>query len=812
MTIANSLRLFGTSTGWSIRTGWASGSVLAMGLALAPPGFADDPVIVAAASTAAAGSIASTGSTASASTTDSTEGNLDTVVVTARRRDESLERVPVAISAFSAQQLQDQQILSESDLQAATPGLTIRETSSQNQLNYSIRGQSVDAFSGSSPGVLPYIDDLQVSSTTATAFFDLQSVQVLKGPQGTLFGRNATGGAVLYETQKPTDELGGYISGRLGNYDTREVEGAFNVPLLGDKLLLRVSGLTDSSRGFVHNLYDGSWLGADDKSVGRVGLTFKPIDGLVSTTTYQYGHFGGGNVPSELYSANACGSSNNGVPLLSASACLYNPAFPGWAAFLAAHPKAFPGGVEAFVGYQQAIGPWNASLDSPLQHDAHAEYLVNNTAYDITPQMTLKNIVGFTASRSAEQTDFDGTNYPIFGEGTPTDPSAEFFHTNQFSDELHLQGKAFNSRLDYIVGAYGSFERDESDFPLFAFDVEPAVPATLFHYHWRIVDQSKAVFTQETYDLGSGFSVTGGVRETWEDTSISQLAGSIFTGAPSEQQSARKPSWTVDLDYQLTRDLMFYAATRGSWRTGGYNGTAPPLDAYASGGGNKFRPETTRDVEVGMKYSGAVAEIPVRLNVAAYDQWVDDIQRTAYLILNGSPLAITVNVPTAEISGAEADGEIRPASWLLLGASVSYADARYTNDSVSYFANTLHFGPYADTPRWTGNVFGQVREPLPSNLGDLALRADYYIQSTQYFSNLEATINPGTQLPSYKLLNMYLTWEKIAGSGLQASLYGRNLLNEQYYVGGIPQGADLGLNQAVPGRPRMYGVELRYGF
>ncbi len=109
-------------------------------------------------------------------------------------------------------------------------------------------------------------------------------------------------------------------------------------------------------------------------------------------------------------------------------------------------------------------------------------------------------------------------------------------------------------------------------------------------------------------------------------------------------------------------------------------------------------------------------------------------------------------------------------------------------------------------------MFGQAREPLPSNLGDLALRADYYIQSTQYFSNLEATINPGTQLPSYKLLNMYLTWEKIAGSGLQASLYGRNLLNEQYYVGGIPQGADLGLNQAVPGRPRMYGVELRYGF
>jgi iron complex outermembrane receptor protein len=780
---------------------WAGCLLVVVGMALATPGRADDPAPSSGAN-----------AVASAAASDNGENSLDTIVVTARRRDESLERVPVAISALSEQQLQEQQIHTESDLQAATPGLTIRETSSQNQFNYSIRGQSVDAFSGSSPGVLPYVDDLQVSSSTAGAFFDLQSVQVVKGPQGTLFGRNATGGAVLYETQKPTDQLGGYISGELGNFDTREVEGAFNVPLLSDKVLLRISGLTDSSRGYVHNLYDGAWLGGDDKSVGRVSLTVKPIDGLVSTTTYQYGHVGGSNVPTELYSANACGSTNNGSALFAASACLYNPAFPGWDAFLAAHPKAFPGGVSAFVGYQQSIGPWNTSLDSPLGHDSHAEYLVNTTAYDVTPQMTIKNIVGFTASHSAEQTDFDGTNYPIFGEGTPADPSAEFFRTNQFSDELHLQGKALDSRLDYIVGAYGSFERDEDNFPLFAFDVEPAVPATQFHYHWRIDDQSRAVFTQETYDMGSGFSVTGGFRQTWETTGIRQLDGSVFAGAPSEQQSAAKPSWTIDLDYQVTKQLMFYAATRGSWRTGGYNGTAPAFDAYASGGGNKFRPETTRDVEVGMKYSGVVAEVPVRLNVAVYDQWVDDIQRTAYLILNGSPLAITVNVPTAEITGAEADGEIRPANWLLLGASVSYSDARYTNNSVSYFSDTLRFGPYADTPRWTGNVFGEAREPLPGTLGELALRADYYLQSTQLFSNLEATINPGTELPSYHLLNMSLTWDKIGATGLQASLYGRNLTNEQYYVGGIPQGADLGLNQAIPGKPRMYGIELRYSF
>ena len=225
------------------------GSLLMVGIALAMPTFAADGADAGNAAAAGAGS------------TESGDAGLDAIVVTARRREESLERVPVAITAFGPGQLEDLQIHTEADLQSETPGLTIRETSSQNQFNYSIRGQSVDAFSGSSPGVLPYVDDLQVSATTSTAFFDLQSVQVLKGPQGTLFGRNATGGAVLYETQKPTDDFGGYISGKVGNFDTQELQGALNLPLIGNKVLLRISGLTDSSRGYVHNLYDGAWLG-----------------------------------------------------------------------------------------------------------------------------------------------------------------------------------------------------------------------------------------------------------------------------------------------------------------------------------------------------------------------------------------------------------------------------------------------------------------------------------------------------------------------------------------------------------------------
>ena len=639
--------------------------------------------------------------------------SLEEVVVTARRRDESIEKVPLAISAFGTEQLAERQITTEADLQSATPGLTIRQTSSQNQLNYSIRGQSVDAFSGSSPGVLPYIDEVQVSANTSTAFFDLQSVQVLKGPQGTLFGRNATGGAVLYESQKPTNDFGGYVEARLGNFDTREYQGALNLPIVDDKVLLRVAGLTLDSRGYVHNFYDGGWLGGAATSVGRISLTLKPVEGLNNTSTFQYGHFGGTNAPTQLYSANACGSTNGGIPLLSSVACLYNPAFPGFAAFLAAHPNAYPGGAYAFVAYQKSLGPWNANVDFPAEHDANAGFFINNTAYDVNPDLEIKNIFGYTHSRSSDQNDFDGTNYPIFAAGSEADPMAEVFRVRQVSDEVQMQGKAFDDALHFIAGAYYSYEQDQDDYPLVAFDLSPVIPGTPVRYHWQINDRSRALFTQETLGLGAGFSVTAGLRETWENTGINQLNGSIFEGANSEQQSARKPSWNLSVDYQATPDLLLYAGTRGSWRTGGFNGTSPAIFDYASGGGNVFKPETTRDVELGAKFSGRLVDMPVRLNVALYNQCVDDIQRTAYLILNGNPLAITVNVPRAEITGFEAEGEVRPLAWLQVGGSLSYADARYTDSAVTYFGNTLAFGPYGDTPRWSGVLFAQATESLP---------------------------------------------------------------------------------------------------
>jgi iron complex outermembrane receptor protein len=209
------------------------------------------------------------------------------ILVTALRRSGTLERTPVSVSVLSADTLVKQAIVTESDLQIATPGLTIRAGYNSNQLNYALRGQSLDAFSDTRPGVLPYFNEVQLDGVGggSTAFYDLQSIQVLKGPQGTLFGRNSTGGAVLFSSVKPSEDLGGYVSGRLGNYNAYQLEGALNVPLVGGKILARVAGFYEKRDGYQVNLFNNTRAGDVDRYGLRGSLTINLSDTITCIQT-----------------------------------------------------------------------------------------------------------------------------------------------------------------------------------------------------------------------------------------------------------------------------------------------------------------------------------------------------------------------------------------------------------------------------------------------------------------------------------------------------------------------------------------------
>ncbi|MEJ7935014.1 TonB-dependent receptor [Sphingobium sp. AN558] len=732
----------------------------------------------------------------------------DEIIVTARRREESLSRVPISIATIGGASLERQAIRSESDLQTAVPGLIVRQTGSSNAINYAIRGQSIDAYSNSAPGVLPYINEVQINTLGAATFYDIDNIQVLKGPQGTLFGRNATGGAVLYQFRQPKDDFEGFVTGRLGSFDSRQLTAAVTLPL-APGIGLRIAGNLQSGGGFVKNMFNGERLGNLTQRSIRGTLKIEPAHGVTNVTTVQYTRDRGRSTPTEIYSYNACGSTNGGATLNSSADCLYNPSNPLFQAYLAGNPGAPAGGIPGALEAQRALGPWKTNIDGQSLYKNRNFFVINSTEIELSPTLKIKNIIGFNRGRRVTGTDFDGTPYAVYH--TPNVAIPLLNDTHQFSEELQLQGTLFDSRLNYVVGVYYLNQRDIFDGNNAAFGLLPIFPATEFKYASKNRDRSLAGFVQATYRLTDALNITGGFRYTRDKLSADNLPASVF-GASSQSRTETNPSWTASVDYQVTPSLMIYAATRGSWRTGGYNNTSLPLNIPSAQGGNEFAAETTEDVEVGAKFSGYAGGTPVTFSADIFAQWIHDIQRAAFVPVNGNPALVTNNVPQARVTGAEAQFTARPVSWLNAGGSMTYVKARFTEPEALALGTPLTYGPFADVPKWSGVLYAEGSWPLSSDAGTITLRGDLYAQTSSYFSNLASTLTPNTRIPGYAIANARLGWSSIAGTKLSAALYVRNITKEKYYVGGLPTGSGFGINSVSPGRPQSFEGELRFEF
>ena len=197
-----------------------------------------------------------------AQSAEEADAGVEEIIVTAQRKEEALSKVPVSVVAFGAEVLQEKVIVSEQDMGTLVPGLQVKNGQTSNQLSYSMRGQTLDPFSGTSPAVVTYMNDAPYNPyNTATSLFDLASIQVLKGPQGTLFGRNATGGAVLYTTPTPGDEVAGNLILRAGQRGMVQVQGAVDLPIVKDILSIRLAGDYVKDDGYVRNANTGNLLG-----------------------------------------------------------------------------------------------------------------------------------------------------------------------------------------------------------------------------------------------------------------------------------------------------------------------------------------------------------------------------------------------------------------------------------------------------------------------------------------------------------------------------------------------------------------------
>ena len=773
----------------------------------------------------AAGTILSTPQAVLAQTADEPEINAGDIVVTARRRDETLSTVPAAITALSSEDLVERGVRTDSDLQTVAPGLTIRQTQGNNSLTYSIRGQTADTFSGSPSAVIAYLNEVPLTVSSASSFYDLENVQVLKGPQGTLFGRNATGGAVLYNTAKPTNALEASLRGRLGNFDLREVEGMLNVPLVDDKVMLR--GAFDVVRrdGYIRNLFNGDRLGDIRRDSFRGTLTINPVEGVSNTTMLQYTKTGGTNTgASYTYSVYGCGETNNGFALTCGAGLLFGPGLDSvtgagsWDAYLAAHPQAYAPGLIAYVDEQRRMGPYKTRHPGGADHRGKDWFLSNTTEVELGGGATLRNIFGYSNSKTRSlQPQLGAPFVTILTANAASGEYGNQLKVRSVSEEIQLLGDAMDGRLEYIVGYYLQRQRSDTLWPQTYFDVSPILAPAYVTNNFRIRNKTDAIYGQLSYEIAPDLKVTGGLRYTWERVSIAQLPAATYTfGLPDQHKSFSDPAWEVGLEYKASADVFAYVKTRGSFRSGGFNGAAPPVSATATEGGNLFGSEHTQDIEAGLKFAGEAFGRPANLATAVFVQWIQDVQRVEFPDPDGpgglASIAVTANVPSSRIWGFEAQGALRPADWLELGGSMAYTRAKFINGNITLFGTPYSYGPVGDTPKFSGTAYAQVSAPLGGDLGDISLRGEVYGQSAQYFSNAAASIAPGTRLPGYAIVNARLDWKDIGQTGFSAALFARNITKEEYFVGGMTLAAALGHNAAAVGEPRTYGLELSFRY
>lgn len=751
------------------------------------------------------------------------------IVVTAQRRVESLSRTPISVQVLNGEALERRAITSDADLQTAMPGLTVRAGQTSNTLNYSIRGQTVDINSSSRSSVLPYVNEVQIGGgsskggASASSLYDLQSVQVLKGPQGTLFGRNSTGGAVLFETRKPGDTVEGYVTGWIGNYEERKLEGAVTLPIVKDVLAVRAAGFYQKRDGYQVNLLNDTRLGNVDTQSGRLSISFTPGSNFSNETMVQFTRGRGNNMSIVAVDAFPGSSGLGFVPGSFLFSPLVDNAFGAgsWAAFLAAHPNLNPGGLEAAIADQATRDLLHVRLDSPNYHFANDWVITNASELKIASDTQLRLIIGYGHSKYGNSAEYDGTEFPLDNQ------TAEGVRgtLEQFSIEPQIQGSEFGGALKYVAGLFYSKETETTRALTAILDLSPVVPVTIQANSGNIKSESYAAYAHGTLDLSAvtgieGLGITLGGRFTEEKVSNFHAADDVYivNGAPPGavfqnplKDKFRQFSWTAGLQYQATPELLLYTVSRRSFRSGGFNFYAPPLPGFGNDGGAEFRQERATDIEGGAKFSGRLGGMPAAFNLAAYKMWVKNIQRSNFVSVFGQLAGITVNVPEAQVYGFELDGQISPASWLSLGGSAVYTRAKFTDNVVSVLGNpSVEFGPYPDSPKWALTGYFDVNAPVTSRLNAM-LRGDIYHQTSMAYSSTANTLNPGAFIPAYTIMNLRAGIEdKEAGWSISGIV--KNVTDKKYAVGGVAYKSLLSTNTLVPGAPRTYVLELRYNF
>lgn len=746
-------------------------------------------------------------------------GQIEEIVVTARRAEESLQSTPVAVTALSSAGLARAQVTDVASVQRAAPNLTITSgtPAASGFAIISMRGQSnLNAGNASDPAVGIYVDGAYIARPAGALFdlVDMRQVEVLRGPQGTLFGRNTIGGALNMTTNPPNGTLSLFAQATIGNYDNKEFTGIANVPLDGDQLAMRVA--------YKYRAHDG---------YGRDGATGQPLNDKRNDNyvRFQTRFAPEGKNWDATFSFDWNKSHDNGQ--LSALTGI-NPLVVGSAAASALEGAYLHSKADWYVGYNTSD-----VATSPNYQPGNA-VKGWGTALRLNAELggiRFKSITAFRKLDSSGYVDLDGTPAPFL------EPYNRY-RSNGLSQEFQLSGDAGD--FSWIGGVFLFQERntEQSDARIFG--------GPWFRNYANILNRSYAGYAQGYYQITDRLRAAAGIRYTLDTrkvvihnlsqiypTPVCSLTIADRDDGVSCDQTQKEnfdyPAYTVGLDFQATDNVFVYAKTSAAYMAGGFNLRQGALPA--------FKPEGTRDVELGVKADWF--DHHLRTNIAVFHSWQKDVQRNISTLVGGVSTQYIRNAGKAQVTGLEFEGTLIPWHGMEITGNFGYTHAKYNSGSfldVQTIAGIpgcnggQAIGTYNCTVDRSDERLPQVpkitygfgaTQTMPVGIGDLSLHADYSFIGNQTFAPNTASLaqpaavqaafaraNELSRIPGYGLLSAKGTLN-IGDDRISISVWGRNLTGRKYYTRSFADlYTSLGVALSFIGEPRTYGLTASYKF
>ncbi|WP_299322566.1 TonB-dependent receptor [Parasphingopyxis sp.] len=725
------------------------------------------------------------------------------IIVTARRREETLQETPLSITAFDSDALIDRGITELSGIGDFTPNLVFDQgngnTGGSTSSQIFIRGiGQADFLFTTEPGVGIYVDGVYLPRSIGSIMdlIDLERVEILRGPQGTLFGKNSVGGAINITTQRPQYDFGGRASATYGSFDRIDVNGSITAPLVADRLAASLAFSSRERDGYVRRVNDGSRLGGTNSAGFRGQLLWEPADNFELHITGDYTRKREDSIANTLIDVDQSGSLIGLYNALVAPALgtIYDDRFVPDDPF-----------VSFGTGFNQSdLDQWGIAATATLDLDG----------------ATFKSI---TAYREQDA---------IFGQDSDHSP-LRFFEQSvvdrqeQFSQEFQLSGTAIDDRLDWVVGAMYFHETGFNEYRiLFApglFDALEALPPGVIPglggagnpvhpsldfdglLTSEIDSDSYSAYGHFSFDVTDRFSISGGLRYTSDEKDFTSRFDRLSAGVTTHDVDTGDSwnAWTprIGIEYDWSDDLMTYASVARGFKSGGFNGR-PTTEFVAR---TPFAPEFVWTYEAG--FNSMFADRRVILNGAAF---YSDYTNLQLLSVTSDPqggiVALVENAGKARIVGFELELTAMPVPGLRFDAGLGYLDAEYRQLDASVTSITLD-DDLVKTPEWSFSIGAQYTADL-SDDWQLMLRADYAYRSTvQHVPDN----NPLLEQSGYGLLNARIAFGP-SDESWELAVFGTNLTDELYIANGLSQADTLGTTDVTYGRPREWGVSLSARF